>query len=105
MNQDKPIDFASDTFNELTEDMSDSLNTLLNNLLASGANKASMTVKLAIYMSQKQLEQETVIIPRFRYHITSSVDIKSAVDGDIVCNYMLGKNVDGDFVLRSLPIS
>ena len=64
----KPITMASDTFDKMKEDMTNSMNKLLRNMQEYGSDKASMTVKITITLSdQEQDNGEQGTVPKFEH--------------------------------------
>ncbi len=104
MAQIKPITMASDTFDQLKNDMTNSLNRLLRNMQDYGADKASMTVKLTVSLTDQELDNgEQGTIPTFEHKVSSSVQIKDETDGKLGGEYTLEDDGKGGHVLR--PIS
>lgn len=99
----KPITMASDTFDKLKEDMTNSMNKLLRNMQEYGSDKASMTVKITITLSdQEQDNGEQGTVPKFEHKVSSTVQIKDETEGELGGDCYLEDDGNGGHILRPI---
>lgn len=83
----KKLDFNSDTFASIKEDLNEVLQNLLKNMLEKGSSEGSMTLKINVSFEEDEYydpdgENSGIInIPVFEHKVTSSVQIKSKTSG------------------------
>lgn len=83
----KKLDFNSDTFASIKEDLNEVLQNLLKNMLEKGSSEGSMTLKINVsfdegeYYNSSGENSGIINIPVFEHKVTSSVQIKSKTSG------------------------
>lgn len=99
----KPINMDSDTFAIMKRDMTTSLNRLLRHMQRYNAEKATMTVKITVSISDQELDNgEQGTVPTFEHKVSSTVQIKDESSGKLSGNYVLEEDGKGGYVIRPL---
>jgi len=99
----KPIDFRSDTFGYLLDDMTTNFNKLLKDMERHGSDEGSFTVKINVALEDKELDdgkQHTV--PDIKHKIKSGFQVTNEVDGSLDGDYVLQEGENGTYQLSLL---
>ncbi len=109
----KRLDFDSDTFEKMKQDMNFVLQRLIGNMQEKGANEGSMALKIDVMMVKEfvpnydpDFEGETreVSKPKFKHKVTSSVKINDERSG--IFNNEMELLMDGDTgAFKLVPIA
>lgn len=87
----KPIDFRSDTFDYILNDMTVNFNKLLKDMEHHGSDDGSFTVKLSVHLEDKELDDGAPhTVPDIKHKIKSGFQVVNEVEGSL----------DGDYVLK-----
>lgn len=98
-----PIDFESETFGYILEDMTSDMNTLLRNMDDMGASDGKFTLTINVHLEEKECEDgEERIMPVIKHKIKSGFQVQHESDGQLDGEYCLDKNEDGNFQLTLL---
>ena len=99
----KPVNLESDTFAQMKQDMTTSINRLLRLMQRYDAGKASLTLKLTISLDEQELDGgEKGIVPTFEHKVTTTVQRKDETDGKLPGEYVLDPDGNGGFNLKPL---
>lgn len=105
----KNLDFDSDTFSNVKQDMNFVLQRLMGSMMEKGSNEGSMTVKIDIEMINEwipnydpdiQGETRKVSRPQFKYKVSSTVKIDDSVSGNMNNELEMVMDDSGEYVLR-----
>ena len=109
----KKLDFDSDTFEQMKQDMNFVLQRLLGNMIEKGSYEGSMTVKIDVNMTSEyipnfdpDIEGETRECrkPAFKHKVTSAVKISEEKSGNFDTEMeMMMDDETGNYILK--PIS
>lgn len=97
-----PIDFQSDTFAYILEDMTEQMNTLLRDMDDMGSSDGKFTLTISVHLEKKDWEGETCVMPEIKHKIKSGFNVSHQTDGQMDGEYALKKNEDGDYELELL---
>ena len=100
-NRIKPVSMDSDTFTQLKQDMTKSLNKLLYHMQKYGAEKAAMTAKLTVTLDRNSGLADGDV-PRFEHKVTATVQRKDDVSGQLSGEYVLEEDGKGGYQLKTL---
>ncbi len=99
----KPITMDSDTFAQMKQDMTDTMNKLLRNMQEYGADEAAMSLKWTISLEEQELDNgEKGTVPICQHKVTSNVQIKNERDGKLGGDYTLENDGKGGHILRPI---
>lgn len=104
MSKIKPVNLESDTFSTMKQDVTDYLNLLLRLMQRYGEEKATLTLKMTVSLTEQELDNGNKgTIPSFEHKVTTSVQRKDETKGRLPGEYILDPDGNGKFNLR--PIS
>ena len=99
----KPVNLESDTFAQMKEDMTASINRLLRLMQRYDADKAALTLKLTVSFDEQELDNgERCTVPTFEHKVATTVQRKDETDGKLPGEYFLEANGNGGFNLKPL---
>lgn len=99
----KPINMDSDTFAAMKKDMTTSLNRLLNLMQKYGAEKAALAVKLTVSLEEQDMDDGSKgIVPTFEHKVTSTVQRKDELAGELGGEYVLTVDDHGGHLLKPI---
>ena len=99
----KPINLESDTFAQMKKDMTEYLNLLLRLMQRYGEEKASLTLKLTVSLTEQELDNgEKGTVPTFEHKVTTAVQRKDETKGKLPGEYVLDPDGNGGFNLKPL---
>ncbi len=96
------ITLDSNLFGELKRNFNDMLNKLLEEMIKTDSPEASVTAKVTVVLDDVPKNGEMVKQPSFQHKITSAMQIKNSVDGEISAPMYLVKNPKGIFEMHAL---
>lgn len=94
-----PIDFQSDTFAYILEDMTADMNTLLRNMDSMGSSDGKFALTINVHLENSEHEGEDCTVPEFKHKIKVGFNVSHQTDGQMDGEYALKKNPDGNFSL------
>jgi len=99
----KPIDFRSDTFGTLLDDMTENFNKLLKDMESHGSDDGSFTVKLTVHLEDKKLDDGADhTVPEIKHKIKSGFQVVNETDGAMEGDYILEEGANGVYQLSLL---
>lgn len=99
----KLIDFRSDTFGTMLDNMTENFNALLKNMERHGSDEGSFTLKMGVKLEDKELDdgkQHTV--PDIDWKMKSGFNVTNEVDGELDGDYVLSEGENGTYQLSLL---
>ena len=100
MSKVKPIDFRSDTFGYLLDDMTESFNKLLRDMEAHGSDDGVFNIKIPVHLEDRKLEDGVEhTVPQIKHKIKSGFQVVNEAEGEMDGEYVLEKNEDGNYQL------
>lgn len=97
-----PIDFQSDTFAYILEDMTADMNTLLRNMDSMGSSDGKFSLTINVHLEASEHEGEDCTVPEFKHKIKVGFNVSHQTDGRMDGEYALKKNDDGTYRLELL---
>ena len=89
----KPIDFESNTFKQMKDDMMSELNVLLREMERHGSEDGVMTVKIVVHTEEKQLDDgKPHVVPSFKHKIKTGFNVQHEKEGELAGDYVLKRN-------------
>lgn len=99
----KPVDFESDTFKEMKNDMMGELNQLLRQMERHGSEDGVMTVKIVVTTEEKELDDGLKhTVPTFAHRIKTGFTVSQTKEGKLAVDYVLKRNPQGMYQLELL---
>lgn len=83
------------------------LQEMVNKAVSTGSMEGTVTLKISMDIGE-DIDKETGVIvkkPKIKYKATSSVPMKSDLDGKMMGNYSMARDVDGNWMLADNQIS
>ena len=100
MDQFMPVTIESDPFAAMKADMTAALSSLLRLMQSYGENKAQLTLKLNVSLESGMDGESSVVVPIFEHKVTTTVQRKDEIGGELGGDLALVKDAHGGFVLR-----
>ena len=102
-NKVKPIDFDSETFKQMKNDMTGELNQLLRQMERHGSEDGVMTVKIIVKTEEKELDDGNKhTVPSFEHKIKTGFTVSQTKEGKLAGDYVLKKNANNTYQLELL---
>lgn len=98
----KPVTMESETFKQIKEDMTTTLNRLLRRMQSFHADEASLTLKISIELSEEDTGDGTGIVPVFKHTVASAVQVKDKKQGEMGGDYTLEEDGSGGYNLKPI---
>ncbi len=99
----KPINLESDTFAQMKQDMTKYINLLLRLMQRYGEEKAALTLKLTVSLTEQELDNgEKGMVPTFEHKVTTAVQRKDETKGKLPGEYVLDPDGNGGYNLKPL---
>lgn len=86
---DMNLSLNGDTFSILKEQYDGVINRTLGNMEMKGAEEATITVKVGIKLERTTVGNRTIVRPTFKHDISSVMQVKDKVSGELVGDYQL----------------
>lgn len=104
---DMNLSLNGDTFAILKEQFDNVINRTVGNMQMKGADDATLTLKLSIALEKTSRNTpdgiRDVVIPKFKHDISSVMQVKDKVSGQLVGDYQLVFDEDeGQYVMRKI---
>ncbi len=101
MERNLPVDLESNTFEKMKADMTMALSGLLRLMQAYGEDKGQLTLRLNVSLERGMDNGEAVAVPYFEHKVTTTVQRKDELGGQMGGDLMLVKDPLGGYVLRA----
>ena len=99
----KPIDFRSDTFGSLLDDMTVNFNKLLKDMESHGSDAGTFNVKITVALNDKKLDDgKEHTIPDIKHKIKSGFQVTNEDEGEMTGDYVLEEGENGVYQLSLL---
>lgn len=100
---DMNLSLNGDTFSILKEQYDSVLNRTLGNMEMKGAEEATITVKVGIKLERTSVSGRNIVRPTFKHDISSVMQVKDKVSGELVGDYQLVWDDDEQqYVMRKI---
>lgn len=100
---DMNLSLSGDTFSILKGQYDSVLNRTLGNMEMKGAEEATITVKVGIKLERTSVGNRTIVRPTFKHDISSVMQVKDKVSGELVGDYQLVWDDDEQrYVMRKI---
>ena len=99
----KPVNLESDTFAQMKQDLTMSINLLLRLMQRYGEDKAGLTLKLSVSLTEQELDNgDKGVVPTFEHKVTTAVQRKDETKGKLPGEYVLDPDGKGGYNLKPL---